>query len=336
MRPPRPSLQDVARTAGVSHQTVSRVLNGHQAVRVETRARVLEAVQLLDYRPNVAARALASRRSGIVGVLAMETTLFGPATTLYAIERAARAAGRFVSVASVHAPTTAAVDAALERLTAQGVDGVVAIAPMTGATEAIARLPRDLPVVVVEGGDGAGRSVVSVDQAGGAELVTRHLIEEGAGDVAHVAGPPEWFEARAREEGWRRALAEKGIAPRPPLIGDWSAASGYLQGQLLAERADVRAVFVANDQMALGVLRALHERQVRVPEDVLVAGFDDLPESAYFMPPLTTVRQDLLRVGDEAIAVLLEEMRDAAVAPRTVVVPAELVVRQSTVGRRRA
>jgi DNA-binding LacI/PurR family transcriptional regulator len=328
-------MADVARLAGVSHQTVSRVLNGHPTVRGSTRARVLDAVQTLGYRPNLAARALVSRHSGIVGVLAMETTLFGPASILYAIERAARAAGYFVSVATIETLTGDAVTDVLERFALQAVEGVVAIAPLTGAMEALSRFPTELPVVVVEGSEGAGRSVVSVDQVSGAAMITQHLLDEGAPTVWHIAGPDDWFEARARILGWRQALEGKGIAAHEPLRGDWSAASGYTLGQQLAERADVRAVFVANDQMALGALRAFHERGVRVPEDVLVAGFDDMPEAAYFTPPLTTIRQDFFAVGQQAIDLLVAEIKGAPSAPTAILVPATLVTRQSTVGHLR-
>ena len=326
---------DVAHAAGVSHQTVSRVLNGHSGVRPATRARVLQAVEQLGYRPNLAARALASRRSGVIGILAMETTLFGPATTLYAVERAARREGRFVSVASVDAPTPESVHEAVEHLLAQDVEGLLAIAPLEGAVQALDVVPQDVPVVVVEGGDHGRHSAVSVDQVGGAARATEHLLAQGAATVVHVAGPAEWFEARGREQGWRQALAAHGIAAPELLRGDWSAASGYAVGQHLAERADVRAVFFANDQMALGALRAFHEGEVRVPDDVLVAGFDDIPEAAYLTPPLTTVRQDLLAVGRHAVDLLLETIAQGPLSPRSVVVPAELVMRQSTIGSRR-
>jgi DNA-binding LacI/PurR family transcriptional regulator len=328
-------MADVARLAGVSPVTVSRVFNRHPSVRSTTRARVLDAAQTLSYRPNFAARALASGRSGVIGVLAMETTLFGPASHLYTIERAARAAGYFVSIVSIDSPNSSAISDAVEHLALQRVEGVVAVAPLTGSTEATPSFPADLRVVLIEGGEGAGRSVVSIDQVGGAAAVTEHLLSEGAPTVWHIAGPDNWLEARQRITGWRRALEGAGVDVPEPLAGDWTPASGYELGQRLAERASVRAVFVANDQMALGVLRALHERGLRVPDDVLVAGFDDTPESAYYTPPLTTVRQDFVASGKRSIEVLLDEIEGRRTEPTLVLVPAKLVIRQSSVGQRR-
>ncbi|EHR61863.1 LacI family DNA-binding transcriptional regulator [Saccharomonospora cyanea] len=338
----RPAVMaDVARLAGVSQQTVSRVLNHHPSVSPGTRTRVMAAIQELGYRPNSAARALVTKRTKVIGVVGFDTSLYGPASTLLGLEQAARSAGYFVSVASVRTPDGEAVEQALQRLTGQSVEGVVVIAPQRATVEALANAPADLPLVVVEGGDGNGRPVVCVDQVEGARLVTRHLLDQGAPTVWHVAGPTEWLEAQSRVEGWRRALRDAGVEPPEPLRGDWSPASGYSAGQLLAERSDVRAVFVANDQMALGVLRAFHERGVSVPDDVLVAGFDDIPESAYFTPPLTTVRQDFDAVGRRSIELLLELINGGpaesteAVGTAAAIVPPELVVRQSTVGRRR-
>ncbi|WP_019819679.1 LacI family DNA-binding transcriptional regulator [Saccharomonospora saliphila] len=343
----RPAVMaDVARLAGVSHQTVSRVLNHHPSVSPGTRTRVQAAIEELDYRPNSAARTLVTKRSKVIGVLSLDTTLYGPASTLYGIEQAARRAGYFVSVASVKAQDGEDVTDALERLTRQSVEGVVIIAPQRATVEALATAPSDLPLVVVEGGDGGGRPVVCVDQAEGARMMVRHLLNRGAPTVWHVAGPADWLEAQSRVEGWREELRAAGAAEPGLLRGDWSPASGYANGQLLAERPDVRAVFVANDQMALGVLRAFHEREVDVPGDVLVGGFDDIPESAYFTPPLTTIRQDFDAVGRRSIDLLLTRIADGAspaastgaaadAAETTAVVPPDLVIRQSTVGRAR-
>lgn len=325
-------MADVARLAGVSHQTVSRVLNEHPSVSSATRTRVVAAMSELDYRPNSAARALVTKRSKVIGVVSCDTTLYGPASTLHSIEQAARRAGYFVSVASAKDSERESVRQALEQLTRQFVDGAVIIAPRRATVAALRDAPADLPMVVVEGGDGDGRPVVCVDQVAGARLVTRHLLDQGAPTVWHVAGPADWLEATARVEGWRAELRAAG-APEPELLrGDWSPASGYASGQLLAERSDVRAVFVGNDQMALGLLRAFHERGVRVPHDVLVAGFDDVPESAYFTPPLTTVRQDFDAVGRRSIELLLHHITDQPDPEDIVVVPPELIIRQSTVG----
>jgi DNA-binding LacI/PurR family transcriptional regulator len=325
-----PSMQDVAALAGVSHQTVSRVLNGRANVRGQTRARVLAAMQELGYRPNVAARALATGRSRTLGVVTLDTTLFGPASTLHAIDRAARDAGYFLSIASLAAIDRGAVQRALDRLADQAVEGVIVIAPLTSAREALRGLPSGLPVVAVEGDPDADLAVVSVDQEAGARLATEHLLSAGHRTVWHVAGPADWLESHGRIAGWRAALRAAGIDPPPALGGDWSPRSGFDAGSVLARMPEVTAVFAANDQMALGVLRALHEHGRRVPGDVSVVGFDDVPEAAFYSPPLTTVRQDFAAVGRCSIELLLEQVRSGRRVVRREVVPPTLATRASS------
>ena len=247
-----PSIADVASLAGVSHQTVSRVLNNHPSVRQITRARVLAAIDQLGYRPNTAARALASGRSKTLGVVALDTTLYGPASTLYGIQQAAQHEGYFVSVMAVHSLDRPSVGEAVRRLTSQAVEGLAVIAPFTSAHEALAYLPIGTPVVAVEGDPEGDVAVVTVDQAAGARLATQHLLAAGYDTVFHVAGPAEWQEAGGRTAGWRATLEEAGADVTPPLYGDWSARSGYDAGQVLAQIPDARAIFVANDHMALG------------------------------------------------------------------------------------
>jgi DNA-binding LacI/PurR family transcriptional regulator len=323
-------MADVAQIAGVSHQTVSRVLNNHPAVRPETRERVLAAITTLGYRRNSAARALVTKRSATIGVIGFDTTLFGPASTLYGIEQAAHLAGYYVSVASNKTISRATVLDGVQRLAAQAVEGFIVIAPQREAFAAVAELPRDVPVVVVEGRTASWAPVVSVDQVQGGRIATEHLLAQGAETVWHISGPPDWLEAEGREVGWRAVLTGAGIEPPRVLRGDWTAGSGYRAGQQLAMQTGVDAVFVGNDQMALGVLRAFHEGGVRVPDDVLVVGFDDVPEAAFFTPPLTTVRQDFIAVGRICIELLLRRIDgDTSADVRSIVEP-ELIVRQSS------
>jgi DNA-binding LacI/PurR family transcriptional regulator len=323
-------MADVARAAGVSHQTVSRVLNGSANVRPETRERVIRAVQELDYRRNSMARALVTGRSRTLGVVSFDTTLYGPASTLFGIERAAHAEGYFVSIASVTSLDRASVLAAVEQLREQGVDGVLLITPQETAVEALLHLPRDMPVVAVEAGPAEAVPVVAVDQVAGAVEATRHLLELGHRTVWHVAGPSDWLEARQRTQGWLTALEEAGADVPPVLPGDWSAQSGYELGRRLATVRDVTAIFAANDQMALGILHALHESGREVPRDLSVVGFDDIPEARFFIPPLTTVRQDFNEVGRQSLVLLLDEIGAAQRSAERVVVPPEFKLRQST------
>ena len=329
------TMVDVASVAGVSHQTVSRVLNNHPNVKAGTRERVLAAIDQLDYRRNLSARALVTRQTQVLGVVAFDTTLYGPASTLFAVEQAAREAGYFLSIVSLKMVTRQTVSEALGYLASQSVDGLIVIAPQRSTVEALAGLPRDLPAVAVEGGDASDMPVVCVDQVQGGLMACRHLLELGHRTVWHVTGPQDWLEAEGRVEGWRAALAEAGAVEPEILYGDWSPLSGYEAGRELARRDDVTAVFVANDQMALGLLRALSEAGIHVPGDVSVVGFDDVPESEFFTPPLTTIRQEFSEVGRESIRLLLDQLHGASrwdgQQPR-LVVPAKLVVRSSTQG----
>jgi DNA-binding LacI/PurR family transcriptional regulator len=324
-----PAMSDVGRLAGVSHQTVSRVLNGNPHVRPETRQRVLAAMRELGYRPNLTARALATGRSHTLGVVSFDTTLYGPASTLLGIERAAHEAGYFLVVASMHALDRDSLIDAVERLRIQRVDGILAIAPLKVAADALPHVPDEVPLVAVEGGPAAAIPVAEVDQLAGARHATRHLLDLGHDTVWHIAGPPDFLEAERRLEGWRDTLAASGAEAPSPLIGDWSARAGHDLGRRLAADPAVTAIFVANDQMALGVLRAMHEAGRSVPGEVSVVGFDDVPEAAYFLPPLTTVRQDFDELGRRSLQLLLRAI-EGDERPTAAPVAPELVVRAST------
>ncbi|MEU8271395.1 LacI family DNA-binding transcriptional regulator [Sphaerisporangium sp. NPDC049002] len=325
-------MADVAKAAGVSHQTVSRVLNDHPNVRAETRTRVLEAIDRLGYRRNLVARALVTRHSRTLGVVGFNTTLYGPASTVDGIEQAARAAGYFVSIVSLRTIDTAGMRDAIDYLADQGVDGIVVVAPQRSAARAFESLPRGMPAVAVEGQHEGEVPVVSVDQVGGARLATEHLLGLGHETVWHVSGPSDWLEAEGRTEGWRAALESAGRTVPETLTGDWSPRSGYLAGRrLLAMAGQVTAVFVANDQMALGVLRALTEEGVKVPEQISIVGFDDIPEAEFFLPPLTTIRQDFGAVGRNSIEVLLRQIgRGGECERERLIVPPRFVARSST------
>jgi DNA-binding LacI/PurR family transcriptional regulator len=323
-------MADVAKLAGVSHQTVSRVVNDSTQVRPETKQRVLAAMRQLDYRPNPAARALVTGRSGTLGVVSFDTTLYGPASTLFAIEQAAHAAGYFITIVSLLALDRTSVLGAVERLRVQGVDGILVITPQEGAADALVNLPAGVPLVAVEAGRPNSVPLVAVDQFAGAVDATQLLLDLGHRTVWHLAGPRDFLEAQQRVDGWRSTLEAAGAEVPPELIGDWSPRSGYRLGQQLAKDLDVTAIFVANDQMALGVLRALHERGREIPREVSIVGFDDIPEAQYFTPPLTTVRQDFSEMGRSSLRLLLELMQNTGQPPQRLTIAPELVVRRST------
>lgn len=323
-------MADVAKLARVSHQTVSRVLHDSPHVKGDTRQRVLDAIRQLNYRPNSVAQALVTGRTMVIGVVSFDTALYGPASTLIGIEEAAHDAGYAVSITSLRSLNRASVLDAVLRLRNQGVDGVVVIAPQKTAVEALRHLPPGVPVVTVEAGPNSPVPMVAVDQLGGAMAATQHLLDLGHRTVWHIAGPADWIEAEQRIAGWRAALKKAG-APAPPLLrGDWSAHSGYELGRQLVQTPDVTAVFVANDQMTLGLLCLLHEAGRETPRQISIVGFDDIPEAAYFTPPLTTVRQDFAEVGRRCIHLLLGQLEGPARIKEHVVVPTQLILRKST------
>jgi DNA-binding LacI/PurR family transcriptional regulator len=301
-------MTDVARLAGVSHQTVSRVLNDHPNVRERTRLRVQAAIAELGYRPNHAARALVTGRSRTFGVVAQNSTLYGPASLLAAFEEAAAEARFSVSVASVSSLDRQSISGAVQRHRDQQVAGIVVIAPVTWANDAIDQLPPDVPLVTIDGDPERTEPLVTVDQVAGARIATQCLLDAGHRTVWHVSGPDGWFDSAGRIHGWRETLEAAGAEVPPLLSADWTAAAGYRAGQMLARMADVTAVFTANDHLALGVLRALHEHGRNVPDDISIVGFDDVPEAGYYIPPLTTVRPDFAGVARTSLQLLLAQI----------------------------
>jgi len=323
-------MADVARLAGVSSQTVSRVSNGHPGVIGTTREQVLAAMQALGYRPNSAARALRYGRFNTLGVILFGLSSTGNSRTVEAIATQAAAEGYAITLIPVEVPTQDNVLGAFTRLGELAVDGVIVIIEVHLLDSNTVALPPGVHVVVVDSDAGDRYQVVDTDQADGARQAVRHLLELGHRTVWHVAGPAESFASVRRANAWRAVLEEAGCPVPPVERGDWSADSGYRAGRRLAKRARCTAIFAANDQMALGVLRALHERGRSVPDEVSVVGFDDLPDAGSYLPPLTTVHQDFAEVGRRCVQALLRQLRDGHAEPGTDLVPTRLVIRSST------
>jgi DNA-binding LacI/PurR family transcriptional regulator len=322
-------MEDVARVAGVSHQTVSRVLNNHPNVSAKTKERVEQAITELGYRRNTAARSLVTRRSQTIGVLGSELAQYGPSHTLLGLQQAARDAGYFVSVAGLRDVTPESIKDAVAHFMDQGVDGIVVTVPHPGTFDVLKDITTQVPLVAVGAAGDEQLTGAAVDQQEGARLVVEHLVNLGHRKIGHLSGPAGWIDAAARIEGWRDALAAAGLDPAPLIEGDWTAECGYRQGLAIAAERSITALFVANDQMALGVLRAFHEAGVRVPEDISVVGFDDQPEAAYFIPPLTTVAQDFEELGQRCISLLLDRLETGQPGAPVTVRP-RLVVRNTT------
>ncbi len=323
------TIRDVARQAGVSHQTVSRVLNDHPNINDRTRARVMAAMEHLEYRPSRVARALANGRSGTIGVISTDNGRYGPPKTLRAIERAARDAGYFMSTVNMATVGPAQMRSALAHLLDQGIDGIVVIAPQAAMLDAFHPSSPGVPFVTVESAGNGGGHTVAIDQAEGARLATRHLVELGHRAIVHVSGPADWLDSQARVRAWQAVMTEAGLEVSEPLVGDWSAEFGHRTALELARARDFTAVFASNDQMALGLLHGFHRLNVRVPEDVSVVGFDDIPESAYFCPPLTTVRPDFSELGRRCMALLHDQLTGVELPPDGRISPV-LTVREST------
>ena len=322
-------MADVAALAQVSYQTVSRVLHESPNVHRDTRERVLAAIRQLDYRPNLLAQALVTGHSRTLGVVSFDTSLYGPASTLLGIEQAAHGAGYAVSIASLQSLNRPSMLGAIDRLQSQGVEGIIVIAPQKSAVNALLHLSHRVPLVAVEAGPDESVPVVAVDQFKGAAAATRHLLDLGHRNVWHLAGPLDFQEAELRIAGWKATLKAAGIQPPALIRGDWSARSGYEIGQRLIRIPGITAVFVANDQMALGLLRSLHEAGRAIPRDISIVGFDDIPEAAYFTPPLTTIRQDFPEAGRRCLQMLVTLIESREPVANVMVAP-ELVVRGST------
>ncbi len=326
----RVSMADVARLAGVSSQTVSRVSTGHPGVVGSTRQQVLAAMKQLGYRPNSAARALKSGQFRTIGVILFSFSSTGNSRTLEAIATHAAQEGYAITLIPVAVPTQDSVVGAFTRLGELAVDGVIVIMEVHLLDSATVTLPPHVQVVVVDSDAGDRYAVVDTDQADGARQAVDHLLGLGHRTVWHVAGPAESFAAERRAQAWRDTLTDAGREVPEPLRGDWSAESGYQAGLVLADRPDCTAVFAANDQMALGVLRAMHERGRAVPGEVSVVGFDDIADATSFIPPLTTVHQDFAEVGRRCVQGILHQLDSGETAPGTTLVPTRLVMRAST------
>ncbi|TGO05469.1 LacI family DNA-binding transcriptional regulator [Serinibacter arcticus] len=335
MNPPRrskpPVIADVAQLAGVSVPTVSRVLTGAVPVSPERRARVLAAIAELGFRPNGAARALASGRQPMVAVIAGNTTRYGYATTIQGIEEAARAAGHMVTITVVESDDPHTVAAAVDHVLGQPLAGAVVLEydpPGQAATRAI---PAWLPCVATAAGRQTGPANLAhayMDDRAAAEQATRYLLDLGHRTVHHIAIPSAGGES-SRLQGWRDALVKSGAEVPEVEHADWAPMTAYAAGQRLVEDESVTAVLCGNDELAMAVARAVVDAGKRVPQDISVVGFDDQPLTQLWSPALTTVRQDFVQLG-HAVFGLLQRQLEHGTVPASIRIVPELIVRGST------
>lgn len=324
-----PSQVDVARAAGVSAQTVSRVISGQSTVRPETARRVLNAVEAVGYRLHGAAASLASGRTRTLGVILVSSARYSTSAILLGVEDVAAELGYTVTTASVpqHSAPASFVDA-FERLERQGAEGIVFLAPVGYLAEALGTRTERTPTVGHRQFDSTGIDAL-VDQRAIARMATEHLLNLGHRSVWHVSGDEFWQESKARREEWEAVLREHGIIPPPVIPADWSPESGYRAGRTLAAIPDATAVFVSSDEMAFGVIRALHEAGRTVPDEISVISVDDIALAAYAAPALTTVRQPFEKVGRATALRVIEMIEKREPVPIDPLYP-ELVVRAST------
>jgi LacI family transcriptional regulator len=335
----RITIKDVAQAAGVSTQTVSRVMNNTSYVSGETRQRVEEIVRQLGYRPSTLARSLIQQRSYTLGVVTFGLKYIGPSRTLNGIADKADELGYMLLMKKMDNFDTNRIDEVIDSLLARQVDGIIWDVPENDEnqewSQGIKSLP--IPIVFMSMEPKPGYSVVSMDSYLGATLATQHLLDQGCRHIGHISGSLVWWEARLRFQGWRDTLEKVGLPASDQCWeqGNWSSASGAVAAEkLMARFPEMDGIFVANDQMALSVLREAGRRGIKIPEQLAVVGFDGIPESAYFYPSLTTISQDPQALGGEAVQSLVEMIQaryeNRTVNPQSILVPPSLVVRESS------
>lgn len=326
------TLHDVANYSGVSYQTVSRVINNHSNVAEETRKRVLKSIEELNYRPNRAARSLVTNRSDTIAVISFGTTFYGPGQMVTNIIQHAKKNGFRVSPSSLQQLGYKDVKAAIDELHELLIDGIIMIAPIvTDFMSEIRELAGDIPFIQIDTKPKPGIASVVIEQAYGSKLVVEHLIGLGHRQIAEISGPLNWYDAIMRHQSWVDTMAQHGLPHQMSVEGNWSAQSGYEGIQsLLNGGAEFTGLVVANDQMALGAIAALNEQGFQIPEDVSVVGFDDIPESAYFLPALTTVHQDFEALGEQSVEYLVSLIKTPKTPIHQRVLYPELIIRNST------
>jgi DNA-binding LacI/PurR family transcriptional regulator len=323
-------LHDVAKLAGVSHTTVSRVLNNRQYVSPKTKVRVESAMEELGYRPNLHARSLVTQSSSTIGVLIIsDSNLVGSLRILSEISIEATKANLFTSITSFDRSAGEDLKDAVFRLLDQGIAGLVVISARKDGLDEIVGMAQGLPLVFCKAGPDNYGYCIKLDNETAAYVATKQLLSLGHQKIAHFSGPLGLIDADDRRVGFQRAMAEAGLPATMIYEGDWSADSGYqMAKELLASGQEFTAVFSGNDKMALGLIHALNQRGLDVPGDISIIGFDDLEESKHFRPALTTVRQDFTEFGMLAITMLHAQMNGEREPKFEPLIP-ELVLRNS-------
>ena len=336
----RPTIHDVALAAGISYQTVSRVINSKPDVSKETRERVWKVINEIGYHPSEVARSLIQQRSYTLGVVTAGLKYIGPSRTLNGITQQAEERGYTLLLKELPRFSANNIKPLLDSLLARQVDGIIWAAPEIGDNRKWLEdesINTPVPIIFLEMHDVAGYSVVSVDNYKGGQLATQHLVEQGRKKIAHISGPLDWWESRQRKAGWEDTLKAAGLpcSERSWIEGNWSSSSGEKAIEEICNLyPDLDAVFVANDQMALSVLAFAYKNRIKIPDEIAVIGFDDIAEAAYFCPPLSTIRQDQLNLGctavNEIICAIEEKRNNKPCPPKNILLEPQLIIRQSS------
>jgi DNA-binding LacI/PurR family transcriptional regulator len=335
------TIHEVAKQAGVSTKTVSRVVNGQGEISEETRRRVQGVIDALGYRPNILARSLVNQRSNMLGVVAWGLDNYAPSRIVMGIEQRSSELGYSLFLHLVSHPNDTSAERILNTLADHRVEGIIWAIPEVGDNHAwlqrisLTNLP---PIVFLNTQPRPGLDSISVDNRRGGELAVQHLVEQGRQRIGLISGPPDWWETRERQAGWQNALLRAGRepAPRRMVASDWSVEGGAQAMQRLLEQdPQIDAVFASSDDIALGALATATRCGRHVPADLALVGFDNIPQSAYFQPPLTTIDQPLARTGRAAVELLLERIahgsaEDAEIRAATLALEPRLVVRASS------
>ncbi len=322
------TIRDVAAHAGVSYQTVSRVLNDRPDVAEETRQHVKQIIAELGYRPNRAAKSLAGRQSCVLGAIVRGFNYFGPSQLVAEAEYAASQEGYDLLVDSVSDSSEAEIGAAIDRMDGWSVDGILI---NINVPETLVHRLAHIPIVQTEVRTGTTLPAVFVNQEHGIRQAVEHLLDLGHTRFAEISGPFDWIEAVMRDKAWKETLKRHGITPGPSIESDWTVEGGYHAATYLLEMGRPFTALVAgNDEMVIGAIHALQDHGLEVPHDVSVTGMDDIPLAAHIRPPLTTIRQDFRGFGSAAIHYLLELIKNPNARPDQRAVFPELIVRLST------
>jgi DNA-binding LacI/PurR family transcriptional regulator len=327
-----PTLNDVAKVLGLSHQTVSRVINNHPRVLPETRERVRQAINALGYKPNQAARFLANRRSTIIGLVTDDPGIYGPAHAILSLEKEARLHGYTLMIFGLRSLTIDEAKAGAEQLVAASAEGLLVDVPVEVNKSKLAAAMGNIPFVTLDIDGGKFFPSFRVDHVLGSRLATEHLVSLGHTEIAGLLGDGVYRSSKLRRKGWLAGLAAAGLEPGPAAHTPWTPDGGYdaMKTLIQSSRKKFTAVFAANDLIAMGALLALHEAGIDVPAEVSVVGFDNMAESRFFNPPLTTATSDFDVMARESLDILFSKIREKPGAILRRVFRPELVVRAST------